>query len=124
MILVDTSIWVDHLRRGVPSLARLLESELVLCHPFVIGELACGYLRRRSQVLDALANLPAAPVAAHNEVLIFVDRHALASGDIGWVDAHLLASTALAGGARLWTRDKRLSAIAVALGIEYQVLAG
>ncbi|MES2405382.1 MAG: type II toxin-antitoxin system VapC family toxin [Pseudomonadota bacterium] len=119
MILVDTSVWIDHLRRSGASLAHVLQDGLVLCHPFVIGELACGHLRQRAQVLDAMSELPSAPVATHREVLVFVERHALAGRGIGWVDAHLLTSTALAGGAKLWTRDKRLAGIANDLGLAW-----
>lgn len=119
MILVDTSVWIDHLRRGDASLTHALQTGLVLCHPFVIGELACGHLRRRAQVLGAMDALPSAPVATHREALVFVERHALAGRGIGWVDAHLLASTALAGGAKLWTRDKRLAGIANELGLAW-----
>lgn len=119
MILADTSVWIDHLRRSDASLAHVLQDGLVLCHPFVIGELACGHLRQRAQVLDAMSELPSAPVATHREVLVFVERHALAGRGIGWVDAHLLTSTALAGGAKLWTRDKRLAGIANDLGLAW-----
>lgn len=124
MILVDTSVWVDHLRHNDTGLAWALESSLVLCHPFVIGELACGSLRQRAVVLDALAKLTMAPVATHDEAMLFAQRHALAGCGIGWVDVHLLASTALAGGARLWTRDKRLAAVAERLGLAYAAVAG
>ncbi|MGH8146006.1 MAG: type II toxin-antitoxin system VapC family toxin [Rhodanobacteraceae bacterium] len=119
MILVDTSVWIDHFRRRDASLVHLLDASLVLCHPFVIGELACGHMRGRTGILDALDNLTAAPVAKHHEVMVFLDRHGLAGRGIGWVDAHLLASTALAGDARLWTRDKRLASVATDLGMAY-----
>lgn len=119
MILVDTSVWVEHLRRGEAVLAQMLESSLVLCHPFVAGELACGHLHGRAEVLDALGKLPRAPIARHDEALMFLDRHGLAGHGIGWVDVHLLASTALAGSAHLWTRDKRLAAVAADLGFGY-----
>jgi len=117
VILVDTSVWIDHLRRGDALLTHVLEIGLVLCHPFVIGELACGHLRQRTRVLGAMEVLPSAPVATHREALVFVERHALAGRGIGWVDAHLLASTALAGGTKLWTRDKRVAGIANDLGL-------
>lgn len=117
MILVDSSVWIDHLRRGDPALERALDAALVLCHPFVIGELACGSLRQRARLLAALRAMPGAPVATHDEALTFLERHHLAGRGIGWVDVHLLASTILAGGARLWTRDKRLAAMAADLGI-------
>lgn len=116
MILADTSVWIDHLRRGSPELARLLEAGDVLVHPFVIGELACGNLRNRSEILDLLAGLPAAVTASDAEVLHFVGERRLAGKGIGWVDAHLLASIALTEDARLWTRDRRLATIADRLG--------
>jgi predicted nucleic acid-binding protein len=119
VILADTSVWIDHLRRSDASLAHVLREGLVLCHPFVIGELACGHLRQRAKVLDAMSELPSAPVATHHEVLVFVERHALAGRGIGWVDAHLLTSTALVGGAKLWTRDKRLSGVAADLHLAF-----
>lgn len=116
MILVDTSIWVDHLRRGLPDLAELLDAGEVLCHPFVIGEIALGHLRRRDEILGLLAALPSAPVAAHDEVLGFVDAQRLAGSGIGWVDAHLLASAALAA-VSVWTADRRLASAARSLGL-------
>jgi len=117
MILVDTSVWIEHLRNANTELARLLEAGAVLCHPFVVGEIACGTLRHRADVLDALGSLPQAPVASHDEAMTFLDRQAIAGRGIGWVDVHLLASTALAADARLWSFDKRLTAIATGLGI-------
>lgn len=117
MILVDSSVWIDHLRRGNPALQGALDSALVLCHPFVIGELACGSLRQRAKILDALRVMPGAPVATQDEALAFLERHHLAGRGIGWVDVHLLASTVLVDGARLWTRYKRLAAVARDLDI-------
>ena len=107
MVLVDSSVWVDHFRRGEPALAELLESAHVACHPAVIGELACGTLRARSTTLDLLRRLPRALVATDDETLHFLDRHRLAGRGLGWVDVHLLAATALSH-ARLWTADRRL----------------
>lgn len=118
MILVDTSIWVDHLRRADAGLIELLEQNQVMLHPFVIGELALGNLPRRKQVLDSLQDLPSAIEASDSEVFDFINRHALFGMGIGYVDAHLLASTRL-NGVMLWTRDKRLRAAAVALKIAY-----
>lgn len=117
MILVDSSVWIDHLRRRDAELVALLDAGVVLCHPFVIGELACGHLPNRAGFFSELANLPSAPVAAHDEALGFLDRHALNGRGIGWVDVHLLASAYLAGRAPLLTRDKRLRAIAGELGL-------
>lgn len=115
MILVDTSVWVDHLRAGEPALAIVLQQERVLMHPFVLGELACGNLRNRHEILELLARLPAVPTASDAEVLGFIERHALMGRGIGYVDVHLLASVTLAGQTQLWTRDRRLAAIAAAL---------
>jgi predicted nucleic acid-binding protein len=112
VILVDTSIWIDHLRAGDSALTRLLEIGQVLAHPFVIGELALGHLRQRRPILDALHDLPQATVATDVEVLAFIDRQQLTGLGIGYVDVHLLASVQLTPGARLWTRDKRLHAVA------------
>ena len=112
MILVDTSVWVDHLRRGNTSLAHYLNRGEVLAHPFVLGELALGNLRQRTQVLEALSQLPMATAATDAEVLDFIARQQLFGRGIGYVDAHLLAATRLTPGSRLWTLDKRLRAAA------------
>jgi predicted nucleic acid-binding protein len=115
VILVDTSVWVDHLRAGDRTLVRLLENSQVLVHPFVIGELALGNVRQRANLLAELQNLPQAPVASDQEVLRFIELHELFGLGIGYVDAHLLAAVRLSAGSSLWTRDKRLLAIAVHL---------
>lgn len=112
MILVDTSVWFDHLRTGDATLARALESNQVCSRPLVIGELPCGNLRARQRVLDLLAALPRVAAADEDEVLFFIGRHRLMGRGIGYVDAHLLAATAMQPGSRLWTRDKRLYAVA------------
>ena len=117
MILVDTSVWVDHLARGQPALAAELNAGLVLMHPFVVGELACGNLRNWQQVLTALQRLPQARRATDAEVLSFIEGRKLMGRGIGYVDAHLLASVALTAPATLWTRDKRLAAVAHALSL-------
>ncbi len=117
MILVDTSVWVDHLRVGDTILEALLQSGRVLAHPFVVGELALGHLRQRRAILMALQDLPRATAASDDEVLQFIERNALAGQGIGYVDAHLLASTRLTAGSSLWTRDGRLSAVAERLGL-------
>jgi len=119
LILVDTSVWVDHLRRGDERLAGLLERGTVLMHPFVVGEIACGSLADRQTLLELLQDLPAAVVGEHSEVLAFIERHALHGRGIGYVDVHLLASVALTDGARLWTRDKRLRLAAEELECAY-----
>ncbi len=119
MILVDTSVWIDHLRTGEPHLVALLERSQVLMHPFVLGELACGNLRRRAEVLRHLGALPRSPVATDDEALCFVEAHRLMGRGIGWIDVHLLAAVALSPGTRLWTRDRRLDAVARTLGIRF-----
>ena len=116
MILVDTSVWVDHLRRGSDRLAESLHGGEVVCHPFVIGELACGNLRRRAEVLRLLSALPSLPQVGDDEALDFIDRHRLAGKGLGLVDIHLLASSALTG-TGLWTRDKKLDREARRLGL-------
>lgn len=120
MILVDTSVWVDHLRRSDAQLVDLLERAQVVMHPFVVGEIACGSLANRSTVLELLQDLPAASVAESDEVLAFIEHQALHGKGIGYVDAHLLASAALTGRAQLWTRDKRLLVAAKALGFAFK----
>jgi predicted nucleic acid-binding protein len=117
MILVDTSIWIDHFRAADPQLAALLGQNEVLVHPCVIGEIALGSVKRRARVLRDLSNLPAALAATHGEIMIFIERHALANTGIGYVDAGLLAATALTPGAALWSRDKNLRANAVRCGL-------
>lgn len=120
MVLVDTSVWIDHLTRGNSRLAQLLNDGMVLCHPFVIGELACGRLRNRQEILGLLAALPQVPVADHEEVLRLIDRHSLFGRRLGWVDVHLLGSTLLAAAA-LWTLDKSLNQAASVLRVAAEV---
>jgi predicted nucleic acid-binding protein len=117
VILVDTSVWVDHLRQGIPALAAILDEGIVLTHPLVIGELACGHLPKRSDVLGLLARLPAASQASDAEALEFIERHSLMGRGVGYLDAHLLASAALTHDARIWTRDRRLASVALELGL-------
>jgi hypothetical protein len=119
VILLDTSVWIDHLRQGDAPVANILQSGLALTHPFVIGELACGNLKSRTKILGLLDTLPKARVAQEQEALFFIERHKLMGRGIGYIDAHLLAATALTEGARLWTRDKRLDALAQRLGLAY-----
>lgn len=119
MILVDTSVWIDHLRSGDKMLVHLLESTQVLTHPFVIGELACGNLSNRTEVLALLADLPRVVTATDEEVLFFIAQHQLMGRGAGYIDAHLLSSTFL-GSAKIWTRDKRLAALAIDLDKAYQ----
>ncbi len=117
MILADSSVWIDHLGRGDPILQVLLDDDRVTMHPYVLGEIALGSMRDRRRVLFRLRRMRQAPVARADTMMPFIDRHALAGIGIGYVDAHLLASTLLAPGTRLWTRDKRLRAAAERLGI-------
>jgi len=120
VILVDTSIWIDHLRSGEPALATALEGGRVLMHPFVLGELACGNLNNRSEVLRLLRDLPMAPTATDPGVLVLIESRALMGRGIGYIDVHLLASTALADDARMWTRDRRLAAAAAELELAFE----
>lgn len=113
-MLVDTSVWIGHFRIRIPELLGRLAASEVWCHPYVIGELACGALHPRAQTLADLALLPRAPVASHEEVLAFLDAHDLAGEGLGWVDVHLLASARLAH-VRLWSLDKALADAARAL---------
>jgi len=115
MILVDTSVWIDHLRGREPMLEKLLEAGMVCIHPCITGELACGNLKHRTVILSLLKDLPAAKAATDDEVLLYIEKHGLMGLGIGYIDAHLLAATALTGAARLWTRDKRLHAVAESL---------
>ncbi len=119
MILVDTSVWVDHLRAGDTALGKLLDADRVLMHAFVLGELACGNLRDREQILNLLGALPRCMQATDDEVLFFIGQKALMGRGIGYIDAHLLAATALNGSARLWTKDKHLRALANDLALGY-----
>jgi len=118
VILVDTSIWVDHLRRGSHELASLLQRVEVATHPFVIGELSCGNLKNRKAILELLAEVPRVTLAEHEEVLELVESRKLMGNGIGWMDAHLLAS-ALLSGTPLWTADKKLRSLSAVLGVLY-----
>ncbi len=123
MILVDTSVWIDHLRVADEHLVLLLNGGQVLAHPMVIGELACGNLPERDEVLGLLAKLPGAPIATDAEALLFIERHRLMGSCVGYVDVHLLAAASLAGSALLWTRDRRLLSVASGLGWAYDAPA-
>ncbi len=111
MVLVDTSVWADHFRRGLPQLAEQFDAGTVVCHPFVMGELACGNLTNRREVLESLKTLCTCPVATHEEVLDFIESNRLMSLGLGYVDIHLLASAKLAG-LPLCTRDRPLQTAA------------
>ncbi len=117
MILVDTSVWIDHFRVADQQLTALLSRNEVLTHPFVIGEIALGSVAQRDLVLRYLNNLPAATAATHAEAMIFLERHKLASTGLGYVDLRLLASVTLTPGAALWSRDKTLRASAARCGV-------
>lgn len=121
MVLVDTSVWVDHLRAGSPTLTRLLSELRVFTHEYVIAELACGSLKNRARVLTYLGNLPRSKKASLEEVLFFIDRHSLNSRGIGYVDVSLLASAAISN-LPILTTDKRLAAVAEELGRLYTAL--
>jgi predicted nucleic acid-binding protein len=117
MVLIDTSIWIDHLRLNEPEVTDLLLQRRLLMHPYIIGEIALGTLRNRSAILGMLAELPTSRLASPAEVLRLVDQNKLFGLGIGYVDAHLLASLRLTARSRLWTRDKRLHAAAMKLGL-------
>ena len=117
MILVDTSIWIDHLHRSEAALSALLNEAQVCTHPMIIGELALGSLRDRQTILGLLSDLPSTPLATYAEVLRFVESHALYGIGLSLVDAHLLAALRLSSPDRLWTRDRRLRLAAEQLGV-------
>ena len=116
MILVDTSVWVDHLRTGHSTLVRLLEDGVVLGHPWIVGELALGQLSKRHEVIRLLGSLPQATVATDEEIMTLIDHHRLYGLGIGYVDAQLLTATQLTANAALWTGDRRLAVAASRLG--------
>jgi predicted nucleic acid-binding protein len=115
-VLVDTSVWINHFRESNADLEYLLDEGRIATHPFVIGELACGSLRRRAEVLHLIEALPCVPVATHEEVLSFIERQRLHGAGLGWIDMHLLASARL-GRQSLWSADRRLRQAAVRIGL-------
>lgn len=117
MILADTSIWIDHLRGGDAVMTVQLERGSIAMHPFVLGEIALGSLKSRAELLQLLEALPGTLVASDAEVMHMVDERALFGRGLGWVDVHLLAATLLTPGLRLWTRDRRLHAVAEEIGL-------
>jgi hypothetical protein len=119
MVLVDTSVWVSHLRNGDTDLATLLNDGRVLCHPLIVGELACGNLKDRSVILSFLQLLPMSIEAEHEEVLYFIENNRLMGKGIGYADAHLIASAVLTG-IPIWTLDKKLAQVADSLHIKYK----
>lgn len=120
MVLVDTSVWVSHLRDGNAQLETLLNKGVVVCHPFVIGELACGNLRNRIDILSLLQYLPMAEKVEQDEVLQFIENYRLMGKGLGFIDIHLLAS-ALLTGIPIWTLDKRLNRISAKLRVGYEL---
>ncbi len=119
MVLVDTSIWVSHFRKKDLKLAALLEKGQVACHPFIIGELACGNLENRSEILTLLNELPRAVQANHEEILQFIEAHLLMGVGLGYIDVHLLASSLLSG-VLLWTKDRKLNDVSYQLHVSYK----
>jgi predicted nucleic acid-binding protein len=116
MILVDTSVWINHFRKGGSNLRELLSKDLVLVHPFVMGELACGNPKNRARILSDLEALPSAVSATHEEVMRLTEDRKLWGLGIGWIDAHLLASALLSNG-QFWTLDGKLAQAAAAAGV-------
>ena len=119
MVLVDTSIWVTHLRQGSRQLEKLLMDAEVMCHPFIIGELACGNLKNRNEIISLLQSLPMAPAVEFDELLFFIDRNHMMGKGVGFVDVHLLASAQLAG-VLLWTAEKKLKSSADQLELTFK----
>lgn len=118
MVLVDTSVWVAHLREGNIGLETLLNNSEVVCHPFIVGELACGNLKNRSEILSLLRALPMATYVEHEEVIQFIENYTLMGKGLGYIDIHLLASAILTN-IPLWTFDKKLNEVSSILKIEY-----
>lgn len=116
MVLVDTSVWVAHLRHGAIGLEALLHGDRVVCHPFIVGELACGNIRNRMEIISLLQSLPEAIRAEHEEVMQFIETYGLMGKGLGCIDVHLLAAARLTG-VPLWTLDKKLDAVAIKLGL-------
>ena len=121
MILVDTSVWIDYLRSGNPLLAELLKQNRVVMHPMVLGELACGNLKNRQQLLQLWQSQDSLQVVSHDEALYFIEQYELMGKGVGYIDVHLLASVALANGVKLWTQDKRLAHVAIELRYAWEI---
>ncbi len=120
LVLADTSIWVRHFREGEKNLIQLLELGFVACHPFIVGELACGSLKNRHEIIQLLEALPTVDILEHSEVMIFIESQQLMSKGIGYVDTHLLGSSLLSD-IPLWTHDESLNKVASALKIAYKI---
>jgi len=120
LVLVDTSVWVDHLREGNARLEAVLNEGTVVCHPFIVGEIACGTIRNRIEILSLLQSLPMGETAEQNEVLQFIEHNQLAGKGLSYVDVHLLASAALTG-VPLWTLDRKLKQASLKLRVDYKL---
>ena len=117
MILADATVWVDHFRSGDKKLAEHLGAGAIVMHPFVIGEIALGHLNPRGTILHMLAQLPGITAVTDSEALAYIDQRKLIGRGVGYIDVHLLAAVQLTPGPGLWTRDKRLRAVAEELGL-------
>ena len=118
MVLIDTSVWITHLKKGLPDLQSLLYDSGVVCHSFVIGEIACGGIKNRKEIISLLQALPDSPIVSNEEFMFFLDTHKLSDKGIGFVDVHLLASAKLSK-IPLWTEDKNLRIAAQSLSLSF-----
>ena len=119
MVLVDTSIWINHLRNSDQELKRLLFAGEVFCHPYIIGELACGSIKNRQEIISLLQELPQSPAVYFEEYLYFIEQNQLHGKGVSFIDIHLLASAKLAE-IPLWTGDKRLQSASAKLNLKYE----
>ena len=119
MILADSSVWIDHLIVEDPHLVSMLDQQEILIHPMVIGELACGNMRDRADMMRLFRRLPKILAASHDEVLFLIEYHQMMGRGIGFIDAHLLAAAVMSAPTQLWTKDRRLMALASELGVAY-----
>jgi predicted nucleic acid-binding protein len=122
MILVDTSVWIGHLREGDQMMFELLDRGRILCHPFVVGEIAVGMFRSRDTIIAQLRKLPRVSVGTDEEVLRLISDRKLYGCGVGYIDMHLLASVLLTADARLWTRDRRLNEVSKSLGVAFPAI--
>lgn len=121
MILVDTSVWIDHLRNSNQALRKLLDGNRVVIHPLIVGELACGNLKNRTELIRLWQSLESLPTPTHEETLFFIDKNQLMGRGVGYIDIQLLASVTLSKGVKLWTLDKRLANIAAEMNLGWDV---
>ena len=119
-ILVDTSVWIKHLREGDQNLTQLLEQGLVACHPFIIGEIACGGIKNRHEIIDLLNDLPSTEILDHSDIIDFIENRKIMNKGIGYIDVHLLGS-ALVSDTPIWTFDKALKKMAFQLSVGYDI---